>query len=217
MNLLVLDTSAARCAAFVRTQNGDTEKSVNLTKGHDRHLAALTRKTLRAAVIAPAELERIAVITGPGTFTGIRIGVAFARGLALALGIKAVGINALDVFAAMAADNGPGAGVCDIRRGEVAWCIHDQNQMFGSINTGAPQEAQQALEAAAQKTGADIRLAGTGVCLLRPGARLTLLEQAQIDMGMAAHMAGQACPKDHPPAPWYARPADAKLPGGLDP
>jgi tRNA threonylcarbamoyladenosine biosynthesis protein TsaB len=71
---------------------------------------------LRAAGLRPADLDRLVVGTGPGSFTGIRIGLAAARGLALATGVPVAGVSTLDALAA----GRPGAlPVIDARRREV--------------------------------------------------------------------------------------------------
>jgi tRNA threonylcarbamoyladenosine biosynthesis protein TsaB len=67
---------------------------------------------MRAAGVAPGELDGIVVGTGPGSFTGIRIGLATARGVALALDVPVAGVSTLDAFA-------DGKPVIDARRGEV--------------------------------------------------------------------------------------------------
>ena len=71
---------------------------------------------LRQASASPKELDALVVGTGPGSFTGTRIGLAVARGLALGLGIEGAGVSTLDALAAGAEDGFP---VVDARRGEV--------------------------------------------------------------------------------------------------
>ena len=77
-----------------------------------RAVLAAADELLREAALRPAELTAIVVGTGPGSFTSIRIGLATARGLALALGLPAAGVSTLEAFAG-------GVPVIDARRGEV--------------------------------------------------------------------------------------------------
>ena len=69
-----------------------------MTQGHDARLAPLVDELMRSAGLAFSSLQRIAVIVGPGSFTGVRISVAFARGLSLALEIPAVGVTSLEAL-----------------------------------------------------------------------------------------------------------------------
>ncbi len=72
-----------------------------MQQGHDARLAPVVEKLMRDAGIAFADLDRVAVIVGPGSFTGVRVGVAFARGLSLSLDIPAVGVSSLEALDAM--------------------------------------------------------------------------------------------------------------------
>jgi tRNA threonylcarbamoyl adenosine modification protein YeaZ len=97
MKVLAIDTSANLCAACVK-DTGELGRAVrNLGKGHAEHLMAVIDEALSAAATTYAELELIAVAVGPGSFTGIRVGVAAARGLALALKIPSVAVTTLDL------------------------------------------------------------------------------------------------------------------------
>jgi tRNA threonylcarbamoyladenosine biosynthesis protein TsaB len=77
-----------------------------------RSVLAAADELTREAGIGPQEIDRLVVGTGPGSFTGVRIGLATARGLALALDIPAAGVSTLHAFAG-------GQPVIDARRGEV--------------------------------------------------------------------------------------------------
>jgi tRNA threonylcarbamoyladenosine biosynthesis protein TsaB len=96
--ILAFDTSAAHCAAALLS--GDrivSEAFVPMEKGQSEALLPMLEQ-----VLAPhrwADLAAIAVGTGPGNFTGVRIGVALARGLALGLGIPAIGVTRLEALA----------------------------------------------------------------------------------------------------------------------
>ena len=71
-----------------------------MVRGHAEALMPLIARVMDAAALGFAELDRIAVTTGPGSFTGLRVGIAAARGIALAAGKPAVGLTTLAAFAA---------------------------------------------------------------------------------------------------------------------
>jgi len=69
-----------------------------MTQGHDARLAPVVHQVMAEAGVDFAQLDRVAVIVGPGSFTGVRVGVSFARALALALEIRAVGVSSLEAL-----------------------------------------------------------------------------------------------------------------------
>jgi tRNA threonylcarbamoyladenosine biosynthesis protein TsaB len=101
MIILAIDTSANLCAAAVwETNVGERGREVrDIGKGHAEQLMDVIELALSAATLTMADLGAIAVSVGPGSFTGVRIGVAAARGLALALKVPAIGISTLEALA----------------------------------------------------------------------------------------------------------------------
>ena len=97
--VLAFDTSAAHCAAALLLGDRIVTRIDDMAKGQAEHLMPMLEKMLTEASLTWKDLTCIGVGTGPGNFTGIRISVAAARGLALGLGIPAVGV---DGFAARA-------------------------------------------------------------------------------------------------------------------
>ncbi len=116
--ILAFDTSAAHCAAALLLPDGQVLNRLEvMEKGQAERLVPLLEELLSDAGLGWSDLTRIAVGTGPGNFTGVRIAVAAARGLAMGLGIPAIGVTRLEALA-----HGlprPVTVIEDARRGEV--------------------------------------------------------------------------------------------------
>lgn len=133
MNILALDTTLEACSAAVRYKRdgafAETASYERLVRGHAERIMGMVRQVMRDAGLAFEEVDRIAVTIGPGTFTGVRIGLAAARGLALAADKLLVGETSLRVIAKRFIDDAHGAGnapfdrpfavAVDARRGQV--------------------------------------------------------------------------------------------------
>jgi tRNA threonylcarbamoyl adenosine modification protein YeaZ len=103
LRVLAIDTALEACSAAIldtdRT-DGLTGRSLPMMRGHAEALVPLIAAVMSEANIAFADLDRVAVTIGPGSFTGLRVGVAAARGIALAAGKPAVGVTTLAALAA---------------------------------------------------------------------------------------------------------------------
>jgi tRNA threonylcarbamoyl adenosine modification protein YeaZ len=97
--ILAFDTSAAHCAAALLLPDGLIQRVEPMEKGQAERLVPMLEELLSEAGIGWSDLRALAVGTGPGNFTGVRIAVAAARGLALGLGIPAVGVTRLEALA----------------------------------------------------------------------------------------------------------------------
>ena len=109
MRVLAIDTALAACsAAVLDTEYGGivASESLPMIRGHAEALMPLLQRVMDKAGLTFPDIDRIAVTTGPGSFTGLRVGIAAARGIALAADKPAVGLSTLSAYAAphMAAD-----------------------------------------------------------------------------------------------------------------
>jgi tRNA threonylcarbamoyladenosine biosynthesis protein TsaB len=212
MLILGIDTSLQACSAALYDAAGDrvlARAFEPMETGQAERLAPMVRELLAAASVHIEDLDRFAATCGPGTFTGIRIGLSFVRGLRLASGRPALGIPTLEAIAESLEDNPtgrPAAVAVDARRGEVYF------QLFRN-GPGAPQLLPIAA-AAAQCQGRAVLLVGTGAALLMPhladavrsaGAGLP-------DPAVVARLAARRDPAGSLPDPIYIRAPDARLP-----
>lgn len=128
MRVLALDTATALTTVAIADEQGNViaEASHRDARRHAEALPHLVRQVLAASLTRPAHLGLIAVGVGPGPFTGLRVGVTFARTTAHALGIPAVGALTPDVIARQCTgSSGPVTVVTRSRRAEVAWAAYD--------------------------------------------------------------------------------------------
>jgi len=209
MRILALDTASGPIAvAVVDTRGGDpVVRREPAGRGQAERLPGLVAEALAAAGLAPADLDRIVVTTGPGGFTGVRVGVAYARGLALALAVPAIGVTSFAALAASvraAVGDRPVTVVLDDRRGGV----HVQAFSPAGEPAGAWATTTPAAAAAALAPGGV--LAGPGaVAVEAAGAAAgAVLADAAVDPVVLARLGAAAVP-DGAPEPLYLRPADA--------
>lgn len=209
MIVLGLDTCLNACSvAVVDGGRVLAHRSEVMARGHQERLAPMAQAVMADAGLPFAALERIGVTVGPGSFTGLRVGIAFAKGLASALGLPAVPVGALE---ALAAEGGEGlvAAAIDARRDQV---------YLQAFDAGRPLMAPDALplgQAAARivelSMGRPLTLVGSGAPLLAdaaPAARVLTPEGC--DARKVAELAAARAPA--PLKPLYLRAPDAKLP-----
>ena len=141
MRILALETSARACSTAV-TEDGCLVASAFQCTGltHSRTLMPMVEAMLKNAGLTVAEMDAIAVANGPGSFTGIRIGVAAAKGLAFAADKPVVGVSTLEAMARNAAGS-DGLIVCamDARRQQVYNAVFEARD--GSLNRLTPDRA----------------------------------------------------------------------------
>jgi len=118
--ILGLDTSASQCAVALVAGDRVWRRAENMARGHAEALFPMIDGVLAEAGATFGDIIRIGVCTGPGSFTGIRAGVAAARGLALGLEVPAVGVTRLAALAMQSDHGGPVTVLVPTRGDEVA-------------------------------------------------------------------------------------------------
>lgn len=209
--ILVIDTSGPECAAGIHDAATDrlvAAKSETLGKGHAERLIPMIDEVLREAGLSLKDMTRIGVTTGPGSFTGIRVGVAAARGFALSLGIPAVGVTTLRVVAEEVLEIGPPAPVVaaiDAGRSEIFAQIFAPD---GEALTEPAAYGHDAVRAIVARF--DAILTGSGAAALAGAPRV----QDAYPLARIARIAARL-PDDAPAAPVYIRGAGAKPQAGF--
>ncbi|MFZ5671964.1 MAG: tRNA (adenosine(37)-N6)-threonylcarbamoyltransferase complex dimerization subunit type 1 TsaB [Pseudomonadota bacterium] len=206
--LLVFDTSMAACSAAAYDMAEGrvlAARFVLMERGHADALAPMIKEVMDEAGIAFRDLTRIGVTLGPGTFTGVRTGIAMARGLALALDLKIARLDTLTAIAANAApDKTPLVIAADARRDEI---------YFLRASGEAPMVLPVA-EAARRLPDGQSFVLGTGAEALiaaAPEGRLMRLSDGDMpDAKKFARLCAMLPLSEIAPEPLYLRPPDAK-------
>jgi tRNA threonylcarbamoyladenosine biosynthesis protein TsaB len=209
MRILAFDCAGAQCAAAILTDGHVTaEKRLVAERGHAQLLIPMLVELLDSAGLAFADIDRFAVTTGPGSFTGIRVALAAAHGLALGTDKPIIGVTNFEALAAAAADTGIAESrllvAIESRRAELFV------QLFDRTGTALGAPAMLAPDAIRDWAGPEpVALAGDAA------TRLTGLfggsaesGPASVDPAVVARLAAgrSAGPA---PAPFYLRAPDA--------
>ena len=220
MRVLAIDTALEACGAAVldiAQPQAIVHEVLPMVRGHAEALMPLIARVMQSAALTFEQIDRIAVTTGPGSFTGLRVGIAAARGIALALGKPAIGLSTLAAFAAPLIaddDSRPVVAAIDARHD------HVYLQVFGpgGRTLVTPRVVQVRDAVRASSSGAP-RLVGSGAELLAKAWPVEAKPPALIDprrapdIGWVARLGAAAIDTSTPPKPLYLRAPDAQPQG----
>jgi len=219
--ILTFDTAMSACSASVaRGAVVLARRFEIMERGQAEALVPMIADVLAEAGLGAEDIGLIVTTLGPGAFTGVRIGIATAQGLALARGVPVLGLTTLEAVAAANRPAGPLLVVLETKRSDY------YVQLFGAggdlaaapraMDHAAIRDALPDDTTAAVGDGADRLIAALG----EDGARLRRLDGADVaDAAVLAAMAAQrlssgADPACFPPLrPLYLRPPDVRAPG----
>jgi tRNA threonylcarbamoyl adenosine modification protein YeaZ len=217
MRVLAIDTALAACSAAVL----DTEQarllasdSVPMLRGHAEALLPLLARLMEKAGLTFDDIDRVAVTTGPGSFTGLRVGIAAARGIALAANKPAVGVSTLSAYAAPHIDvdkTVPVVAAIDARHEHVYLQVFAPGgHVLVTPRLAALSEAQRAAAAMpARIVGSAAQSVADG--LPATAARPVIVDQRKApDIAWVARMGAVVPVGAAPPKPQYMRAPDAQ-------
>jgi tRNA threonylcarbamoyladenosine biosynthesis protein TsaB len=217
MLILAIDTALDACAAAVLDTNANkllAHESLPMKRGHAEALMPLIGRVMKQSGLPFAALDRIAVTTGPGSFTGLRVGLSAARGIGLAAGRPVVGLTTLSAYAApVVSESGenPIISAIDARHDQIYFQVvgHDGSSLV------RPKVAPIAEALEASRFGAP-HLVGNAARIVAdrwpsdapPAFRVEPL--AAPDIAWVAWLGAAVDPASAPPKPFYLRLPDAK-------
>ena len=224
MRVLIVDTALGACSAGV-VEDGRAlgVRSELMTKGHQERLAGMVRDAVADAAKEAGggfeAIDRIGVTVGPGSFTGLRVGMAFAQGLGAALGRPVIGLSSLDGLAASTATEGVVMAVIDARRGQVYARLFEEGSPLGPDEALTLDVAAARIAALPKATAQPVRLVGGGasvLCEAFPDLAAGAVDpRAAPSPEALARLTLAADPAACPPRPLYLRAPDATPPSRL--
>ncbi len=186
--VLAIDTCLDACSvALARGDALVAERCEEMQRGQAERLAPMTRELVEHAQLDFSQIDRIAVTTGPGSFTGVRVGLSFARALALALDKPCLGVTSLEVLALERGEAGLRAAIIETPGGAYV-ALYDDG--VASIPARAAERADARPLIEAETKGKPFDLVGPG---------------AAIDVAAFARRAARLDPDRYPPRPAYLR------------
>lgn len=218
MLILAIDTALDACSAGVldtRAARIIAHESLAMQRGHAEALMPLIARVMKSSGVGYADLARIAVTTGPGSFTGLRVGLSAARGIGLAAGKPVVGLTTLAAYTAplVAADgDSPVIAAIDARHDQVYFQVVDGD----GATLVAPRVGPVAQALAAAPPGVAPCLVGNAAELLASRWPADATPPAQVeqlpapDVAWVAWLGAAVAPETAPPRPTYLRAPDAK-------
>jgi len=230
MKILAIDTALNACSVAIT--EGNETRAFNheiRSRGHAETLLPLIRSLMSEAKLSFAELDLLAVTVGPGTFTGLRIGLAAARGIALAATKPCVGVTTLESLAASVdtetAEQQLIVPAIDARRQEVYLQSFQYGEEQHFPDAVSAPTASPIAKASEHLLNQPLLLLGNGAALLEQSGVLNgyhfkiLDKEPNPDARLIAKIAASRANTVKvgvPPSPLYLRSPDAKLPGGLE-
>ncbi len=210
MIVLALDTALEACSvALVRDAEILAVRSEPMLRGHQERLAPMVVEAMAQAGTAFGALDRIAVTVGPGSFTGLRVGLAFAKALSLALDVPCVGLGTLEALIASGPQTARASlaiAALDARRDHIYLQVFSYGSPLMAAENVSVDDARDRLVA----LGADrsTPITGSGATMLWPGSGSG--DAPGVDPVALARLASGRPTPDRRPQPLYLRAPDAK-------
>jgi tRNA threonylcarbamoyl adenosine modification protein YeaZ len=212
MRILAIDTALGACSACV-LEAGETQplaiEQTPMDRGHAEALMPMIERVMGAVEGGFASLGRVAVTVGPGSYTGLRVGISAARAIALAAGIPAIGVTTLAASAAPLVGREPGrviAAALDARHGQVWFqALSSQGKPLVSIRQVNHRDAARAIGAGPVSLVGSAALAVANEAWAIGLDALVLDDARAPDVTWVARLGLIADPESAPPRPLYLK------------